>query len=97
MPSGKRLVVEFVSASIYVPPGLRVIGSNFFGDELCYVLPVFTGTDNRFNPLRDIYLISQPVKLYVEAGKKLSATFVESASGDAAATYTFIGYLVDAP
>lgn len=104
VPSGKRLVIEFVSVRMFVPTGQTPdvrIGTSSIGFA--------PGTTKVFHTIAlvsrlksgvafDTYETSQSVRLYAAPGTEVTLVAGRSStSGDAIFNITFIGYLVDLP
>jgi hypothetical protein len=96
VPAGKRLVIEHVTARVYVPIGQSVyaalkIGGIYFGT---LVPLVSQGTING----RQVLVSSTPARLRIDAGDRACMLLhrdlaVEQATG----LFTISGYLIDAP
>lgn len=100
VPAGKRLVVEHVSAVCSVRTGTRLeyasIGTLPAGNggPALYLIPVLTGPSSLGG---DSFVISQAVKFYVSAGEQLYVAAYETTVTDGVGTFSFTGYLVNAP
>ena len=101
VPAGKRLVIEFISASGQVPPGQHV--------ESWPVMTVAPPTGGAQHELLvnaqppavigdALFRASQQVRLYADSGSTVQ-TIIRRNSGAGSATYlmTVSGYLVDVP
>lgn len=96
VPSGKRLVIEYVSLTAAVPTGEKLLAMvttlQPFGAQLSWPLPLISqgtfGTSDKF-------VAGQPVRLYVNPGGNVSGTLIPSITGSVSGTFTISGYLVD--
>jgi hypothetical protein len=101
VPAGKRLVIEFISATGQVPAGQHVVAWQIntiappFGgavhDLLVHEQPAFVNGDALFRA-------SQQVRLYANPGSEVRALLTRDDSvGQGQFTVTISGYLVDVP
>ena len=97
VPSGKRLVIEYFSFDIDVPPGETITRTMLRPDpgfDNLIAIPHFTGNGSA----GAIWQSSQLVKYYAEAGQQIFAlVFRDSTVGVANGRATMAGYLVDVP
>lgn len=98
VPAGKRLVIEYVSASGKAGHGEVFISwAIHLGPTVHYLTPILAGSGNDGF---DYFSASAPVRGYLDAGSQLffdveRCQFCTTAN--ASASYTVSGYLVDAP
>lgn len=103
VPTGKRLVVEYVSARGFVGSGQRLrfsIRTFLTGaTEIHYLVAEQQGTEfPLFGDLIDIFVTSEQTRLYADAGTSfVRADRTGPAAGPAEASFTISGYLVDVP
>jgi hypothetical protein len=98
VPSGKRLVIETVTARCYVPPGqvpfielTTVLGTSPIDH---FLAPVKTGVFGS----SEIFAATNAVRLYADAGTIVTFRFSRSLStGLAGCSLTISGYLEDVP
>ncbi len=98
VPAGKRLVLEYVTASILVTSGRK---AGFFvrttvtdaNGVFHWMNPVPHGTFA--NVGWDVWVVSQPVRLYAAGGTQFLLGAFADGPGGGSATVTFSGYLVD--
>ena len=94
VPAGKRLVIEFVSALMSLPTGQKIAFAAVSGNNAHYLT---------FSPLstlngEDRFVISQPMRLYLNAGENPVVFFTRAAiTGDVKIDASISGYLIDAP
>lgn len=93
VPTGKRLVVEYASAS-----------SNISGDKNVYSVEIDAGSSNYSSAYLTVTpngtpfaALSQPVRLYADAGTTVGMTVYSSRANASKVTVTITGYLVDVP
>jgi hypothetical protein len=105
VPSGKRLVIEYVSGGGFISTGQKFLEVGFLFTALIdgdragvqhHFVPVFTGTQNTGMNQFDVYAVSQQTRIYVEPGGLVQG-FLEKTSGVAGVSFTVSGYLVDVP
>jgi hypothetical protein len=97
VPAGKRLVVEYASANAIVSAGQVIvaeIGSGFGLDEFRHALPISQPATEIAGETTTI--VSQQLRLYVDAGTDLKMSCTRSLAGPAGfVRMNFSGYLVD--
>jgi hypothetical protein len=97
VPSGKRLVIEYLSAIVFVQTGQKVLLTKISGaqDADLIAIPSFVGqTVQGF----DFFQSSQLVKGYVDAGGTVEFLIQrDSFNGQMFFKLTMTGYLVDVP
>jgi hypothetical protein len=96
VPAGKRLVVEFISGRFTTPAGGHILSSIIFGNnangDIADELSPNLVTAGNFN----VFMISQPMRAYYDAGTSLRVVVVLTSGTFAASpTFTLHGYLVD--
>jgi len=107
VPPGKRLVVEHFSSEVGVPTGTVVNAYGLavtdpaqpgFASFEHFVPPAFHSPCANCVAGSDLWVTSQPIRLYVDAGKTLRiAVSVNGATGNSAFVFfSASGYLVDA-
>jgi hypothetical protein len=95
VPTGKRLVIETVSADIDLPVGEEIVVVNFmpasFGPGIVHLIPQYTA--------RGTWIAMSPMRAYVEGGQTVRMTAYKAAAsgGEWFADFRAIGYLVDLP
>jgi hypothetical protein len=93
IPVGKRLVLEFASGYLVIPSPIQSSGTiqiNNTGTENHILVPLSVRPSGSSN----MYLISQPIRMYFSAGQQLRIFF----SGSAVTQYlSLTGYYVDVP
>jgi hypothetical protein len=95
VPSGKRLVIETVSAEVNLPVGEEIVIVNFmpasYGPGIVHLLPQYTA--------RGTWIAMSPVRAYVEAGHsvRMDAYKAAASGGEWSADFRAIGYLVELP
>jgi hypothetical protein len=103
VPSGKRLVIEHASGTIYTVAGDSVVQvgldapQNFLYSTVGhtrYFVPISVGTDSAG---RNRFAFSQSIRAYFDAGSAVAMSFERTNRGaaDAFAFVTLDGYLVD--
>ncbi|HWN99211.1 MAG TPA: hypothetical protein VNS63_08075, partial [Blastocatellia bacterium] len=95
VPSGKRLVIEYVSGQGTLPTGDKLLfvrlQINTGGSTVFHrFLPVLTGTEGNV----DVFLVSQQTRLYAEPG---SSVILSGPPANTIFSVTVSGYLVDIP
>jgi hypothetical protein len=97
VPAGKRLVIEFVSALVFVPAAQHVVELSLQsppGSYSHYLTPVPLGR----NGLNDEFVASQSLRLYANAGQRVQVAVSRTGSnGPASALVSLSGVLVDVP
>jgi hypothetical protein len=97
VPAGKRLVIDHISANASVPIGQKVSFYLGFGG-LFSVFHILGAQFNGTFPSSDRFFVSQPIRMYIQAGNTLTFKFERSgSSGLANFNVTVTGYLVDIP
>ena len=93
VPAGKRLVIEYVSAK-----------SNTNGDKNTYTVEVDAGSASYSSAFFNLgpsaapfTAVSQPVRLYADAGTAVNVTLFPSRNNASDVTVSITGYLVDVP
>ncbi|MGH9824247.1 MAG: hypothetical protein ACREDR_13460, partial [Blastocatellia bacterium] len=100
VPAGKRLVIEYASASVSLPQGQRldfiqVVTTSASGPTLFaghFLVPVFVTDDNTNSE----FAAAQDLRLYADPSTSVTVkTARNSLSGPGSATITISGHLVD--
>ena len=95
VPSGKRLVIEYVSGQGTLPAGDKLLFVRLQVETqgsivLHRFLPVLTGTEGNV----DVFLVSQQTRLYADPG---STVILSGPPANVIFSVTVSGYLVDVP
>ena len=104
VPEGKRLVIEHVSALVNLNPSDRLTSAALVmytpsGVTFGYhYLPVPAGVSNEPVGNNMVYSISQPLRMYLDAGYKYKCQTIRntSVSGNISAVCMVSGYLIGA-
>lgn len=99
VPTGKRFVIEYVSAEGLLPTGAKLLRAGvstklngIYGDFHALV-PIFTGS----GATEDFFAMSHPMRLYADPGTTLHMLVVRNQTGIGTAAqvdFKFSGYLV---
>ena len=96
VPSGKRLVVEYLSVRAAVPSGQRITQGRVCGpstpsSSACHAISfVFQGSFNGF----DNFTAAQPMRAYLNAGSSSVSVFKNSTIGSSGWQGAVVGYLI---
>jgi hypothetical protein len=99
VPAGKRLVVEFVSVTGTVPTGQKVTSASI-EDHHPNLFHVLTVTPQGTQPVlgTDIFVASQQIRMYFEAGKSPSVSMGrDDTTGQMGIQATITGYFINVP
>ena len=98
VPTGKRLVIEFVGVDVNVPSGQKVlaaVGTTLGSATLFH--PIVTATLPGVGG-QDVFRASQPVRLYADPGTSVGLFITRAGTvGAGHAVVTVSGHLVDLP
>jgi hypothetical protein len=98
VPAGKRLVIEFVSATVALERGLlvdAVVTTTVNGIEgKHHFIPTMVGAAWGF---QYSYLISMETRLYADPGTKVEFALTDNYTGNGGSWGTISGYLVNLP
>jgi hypothetical protein len=108
VPTGKRLVLEYFSSEVGVATGTSIdryalditdnptSGNSSFGH---FIAPAYHSPCGTCAAGSELFVASQPIRMYVDAGKVLtvSVTFSNSPGPNVFGFFAISGYLVDAP
>jgi hypothetical protein len=104
VPAGKRMVIEFVSVIAEVGSGEKVLSLEIVQFPISqssivhFLPPVFVGTNNPFQNNSDMFLISQKIKMYLDASTGADIeVFKNVSTSNGSISANLSGYLIDVP
>jgi len=103
VPSGKRLVIEFVSFELTIPTGTRptfnsvkIVNANSNTIPISFLIPLsFQGSAFLGGQNSDVFIGSSPTRLYADPGSTVTLSVRTNNADNGLAEVSVSGYLVD--